>query len=298
MPFDHTATINFLWLELTNTCNLECTHCYAGSSPTEVDDAPLSFVEYERILDDAAVGGCNSVQFIGGEPTLNRLLPDLIEAARIKGFNFIEVYTNLVRLTDTQIEHYKRNGVRLATSVYGKDALTHDLVTTYSGSFVRTISNIKKALKAGLDVRASVIRMESNFDKASDTVEWLKSIGVENVGLDDARAFGRAQAKKPCDMGELCGECAGGTICVDPNGKVSPCIMSKAWSIGNVREDSFAKIAASKALKTLRAEIKQSVKIRMGGCQPSNKNPCGPDSGNCSPCSPNGNCGPNSCAPK
>ena len=295
MPFDQSTNLNFLWLELTNTCNLECTHCYAGSSPSERDAAPLSLAEYNSILEDAMENGCNAVQFIGGEPTLNRHLPELIAAAYTKGFAFIEVYTNLVRLTDEQISHYRRYGVRLATSVYGVSAAVHDDVTTRAGSFVRTVGNIQKALKAGLEVRASVIRMETNLSEATETVDWLKSLGVENVGLDDARAFGRAQAKKPCDMGELCGECAGGTICVAPNGQVSPCIMSKAWSVGNVRSRALGEIA----LKAIRAEIRQKVDDRMGGCQPTSQNPCGPDSGgSCRPCSPNGHCGPNSCAPK
>jgi sulfatase maturation enzyme AslB (radical SAM superfamily) len=26
--------LDFLWLELTNRCNLQCTHCYADSGPT------------------------------------------------------------------------------------------------------------------------------------------------------------------------------------------------------------------------------------------------------------------------
>ncbi|WP_218961102.1 radical SAM protein [Ruegeria sediminis] len=290
--------MNFLWLELTNRCNLECTHCYAGSSPTAVDAAPLSLSEYQDIIRSAAQHGCSAVQFIGGEPTLNKMLPELIEFSSRTGFTFIEVFSNLVSMTDAQIADYQRHGIHLATSIYGASSEVHDAVTTRPGSFERTTRNMSRALDAGIPFRVSVIRMETNLDEIDEAVQWLKQLGIDNVGIDDARAFGRAREEKPCDMGELCGECAGGTLCVDPNGKVSPCIMSRAWGVGDVREDGFSTLLTSQRLKDVRSQIAERVAERMGGCNPSNPNPCAPDQGGpCIPCNPNGNCGPNKCQP-
>jgi len=133
------------------------------------------------------------------------------------------------------------------------------------------------------------------------TIKWLEELGVSNVGTDDQREFGRAADEQQCSMGELCGQCAHGTLCVGPDGEVSPCIMSKNWSVGSTHVDSIADIAASEKLAKVRADIFEATNLQletMGGCQPDNNNPCGPDSGNCNPCSPNGHCGPNSCRPK
>lgn len=299
MPFDHSQDLSFLWLELTNRCNLECTHCYAGSSPTATDESPLGLTDYREILTSASQHGCRAVQFIGGEPTLNKMLPRLIEMASLKGFDYIEVFSNLVSVSEEQLRHYKCHGVQLATSVYGPTAEVHDAITTRKGSFERTLENLRKVVAADIPIRASVIRMETNIDTIDETAALLNSIGVEKIGFDDARAFGRAQGSKSCDMGELCGECAGGTICVDPNGKVSPCIMSRAWGVGEVREDGFDELVQSQNLRSIRAQIAKSVEQRMGGCNPSSQHPCGPDSGgSCNPCSPTGNCGPNACGPK
>src|SRR5262245_34885107 len=94
------ARLNFLWLELTSRCNLTCVHCYAESGPyADVPDG-LSAAEYVTLLDDAAGLGCRRVQFIGGEPTLHPSLASLIAHARSRDYEFVEVFTNGIRISD------------------------------------------------------------------------------------------------------------------------------------------------------------------------------------------------------
>src|SRR5580658_702755 len=78
--------LSFLWLELTNKCNLSCAHCYAESGPRPSRKDVLTTNDYRRLLDEAAAIGCRAVQFIGGEPTLHRGLPELIAHARVLGY--------------------------------------------------------------------------------------------------------------------------------------------------------------------------------------------------------------------
>jgi uncharacterized radical SAM superfamily Fe-S cluster-containing enzyme len=64
--------IEFLWLELTNRCNLRCVHCYADSGPHGYKLDRLVADDYRRLIDEARELGCDQVQFIGGEPTLDK----------------------------------------------------------------------------------------------------------------------------------------------------------------------------------------------------------------------------------
>jgi MoaA/NifB/PqqE/SkfB family radical SAM enzyme len=86
--------LSFLWLELTNRCNLECVHCYSDSSPRSGDKDVLTKTDYMRAIAEGASAGCQRVQFIGGEPTLNHDLPELMSYASDVGFSYIEVYSN------------------------------------------------------------------------------------------------------------------------------------------------------------------------------------------------------------
>jgi uncharacterized radical SAM superfamily Fe-S cluster-containing enzyme len=53
----------------------------------------MSEQDWENIIDQAAVLGCRALQFIGGEPTMHPALPALIERARVRVFETVEVYT-------------------------------------------------------------------------------------------------------------------------------------------------------------------------------------------------------------
>ena len=93
----HTCTA---LIEITQRCNLRCPVCFAGAdegaAATELSLEETAFL-YERIL--AASGPCN-IQLSGGEPTLHPLLPAIIRQGRDKGFQFLQLNTNGLRLAE------------------------------------------------------------------------------------------------------------------------------------------------------------------------------------------------------
>ncbi len=92
----HTCTA---LLEVTQRCNLGCAVCFAraGEAAGVQDDPTPAQVGfwYDRVLE--ASGPCN-IQLSGGEPTLRDDLPDLVAMGRGKGFDFIQLNTNGLRL--------------------------------------------------------------------------------------------------------------------------------------------------------------------------------------------------------
>lgn len=77
----------------------------------------MTRANWVRVLDQAAAMRVEMVQFIGGEPTLHPDLPQLIEHALVHGLD-VEVFSNLVHVTDALWEVFARPGVSLATSYY------------------------------------------------------------------------------------------------------------------------------------------------------------------------------------
>ena len=295
------GSVQFLWLELTNLCNLQCVHCYAGSSPFSASDDLLSPRDYDNVLVTAAQLGCKQVQFIGGEPTLNRHLPDFIARARSLDYEFVEVFTNLTRLSSELLNCFVEHTVHIATSVYSHRPEVHDEITKQVGSFHRTMRHIDTVLSARLPLRAGIICMPVNEDHVQDTIAFLRGKGVEDIGTDRVREFGRASTQGDgASLQNLCGKCAGATLCVAPNGGVSPCIMSKAWSVGSILQTPLAEVVESSRLRHLRQRIYQhAVAPRAPSraqCDPSCGPACYPS---CQPaCAPS--CAPScvpSCAP-
>lgn len=294
-------SIEFLWLELTNRCNLKCTHCYADSGPHVQDDNPLSTDEYRALLRDAFELGCRQVQFIGGEPTLRRDLPLLLEEAHGVGFELIEVFTNLVKLSDEMLAAFVKFDVSVATSFYAADAERHDRITLRPHSYASTIANIRRVLEHALPLRIGVIDVDRDEPQVDRATAFLKSLGVTNIGTDRLRSFGRAERAEGPSMRELCGQCAGRTLAVGPDGVVAPCIMSKHWAVGSLHKRSLFDLATSPDLAAVRADIGKATAATENcypQCAPNNQG-CGPNcspNASCSPCGPNGGwkCQPNS----
>lgn len=300
-----TQRLDFLWLEVTNVCNLQCRHCYSESSPWSSSRDILTTAQHFDLIDEAARLGCRNIQFIGGEPTANPALPVMVERAFASGFEFIEIFTNLVSLPGHLLDLIAKHNINVATSFYSARAQVHDRITARVGSFERTVSNIKRLMAHGVDLRAGIILMDENSSEAEAAADLLKELGVKNVGADRAREFGRAK-KGGKNLSQLCGNCWRNSACVGPDGVVAPCIMSKEWSVGSVPQASLTELMSSDAMAATRRRIYEDVwlprEAEMGPCSPYCQ-PCAPScsplhqcapacSPSCTPCYPYGRCQP------
>ena len=313
--------LDFLWLELTNRCNLQCVHCYTESSPHTGDRDILTKDDYISVMHQAYDLGCRKLQFIGGEPQLNGDFHELLVTAKTIGFTFIEVFSNLTRLADKTLRFAVDNDVCFATSVYSDEAEQHDAITKVKSSHQRTIGNLKKLIGEGVTTRAAIIVVDQMKPDVMRTKSFLESLGVRNVGHAATQAFGRGEQvlDKPAEMSGLCGHCWNGKLCIAPDGDAYPCVMARQWKVGNVLEQPLADIMASEPLEERRQDIFNNVWLpklavvkkpakkkpaKKGGYKrkkqpdenvdlPQNcKQSCGPDLSTCGPAS----C-PQSCVP-
>ncbi len=85
-------------VEITNRCNMDCPVCFSDAN-NPAHDVPLSEVRarLERLL--AVSGAPIPIQISGGEPTVHRELPAVIETARALGYRNIELITNGIRIS-------------------------------------------------------------------------------------------------------------------------------------------------------------------------------------------------------
>jgi MoaA/NifB/PqqE/SkfB family radical SAM enzyme len=280
--------LSFLWLELTNKCNLECVHCYANSSPRAGESDVLHVNEYCKVLEDGFAVGCRKVQFIGGEATLNAALPDLLSHARRLGYELVDVYSNLIRLTSQVLESAKANRASFATSVYSAKRAVHDAITGRKGSHDRTLKGIRTLLSQGIPIRVGFIEMDVNQGHWNSTAALVRSIGVTRVTRDFVRSIGRAASNgSPSSVDQLCGHCWNGSLCVHPDGKVSPCVMSRAWAVGDVTTARIGDILLSEKTIRTRQLMRQHSRSVPASCIPvaGNGNGNGNGGGGCVPVS-------------
>ena len=93
---DHRQQSCCVLLEVTSRCDLACPVCYA-SAARRGEDASLA--EIEGWLDTLKQsGGRVHIQLSGGEPTVRDDLPEIVALVRSRGFDFVQLNTNGVRL--------------------------------------------------------------------------------------------------------------------------------------------------------------------------------------------------------
>jgi len=254
-------TLDFLWLELTNRCNLRCVHCYTDSHPHSGDRDILSAQDYDRLMREAYELGCRKLQFIGGEPQLNPDFQNLLVAANTIGFEFIEVFSNLTQLKEETICYAADNGICFATSVYSDEPEAHDAITRVKSSHARTLGNLKRLIDKGIETRAATIVIDQNHVQVRRTKRFLSKLGVTHVGSAEVREFGRGEEilSRPARLEGLCGHCWRGKLCVVPDGAAYPCVMARQWPVGNVLDMSLAEIVIGRQLQDMRQTIFDSV---------------------------------------
>ena len=271
---DRRATAMFLWLDLTRKCNLACGHCYNGSGVSG-EHGSMEREDWLSVIDQAAIAGVRMVQLIGGEPTIHPDFAELVDHALGVGLK-VEIFSNLTHIRPDWWALFQREGVSLATSYYSDDASEHNQVTGRD-SHRKTRANVARAVELGIPLRTGVIHVLPNqrVDQARDDLSLL---GVENIGFDRMRHFGRGQGSHAaCDVNELCGRCGNGAAAIGPNGDVSPCIMSTWMTAGNVRISPLSAILAGAEMAEFAALIPKSA----DPCDPGAE--CAPDAYPCQP---------------
>lgn len=250
MSAEKTAT-RLLWLDLTRKCQLNCTHCYNASGPDGTHGA-MTGEDWISVLDQAAAYGVRNIQFIGGEPTMHPDFTDLVDHALTIGLH-VEVFSNLVHVSNECWEIFQRRGVSLATSYYSDRAEEHEGMTRRR-SHDRTRTNIERAVGLGIPLRVGIID-SSERSRVTETRRDLETLGVNRISADGIRPFGRGAQGQAPGMANLCGRCGTGRAAISPTGEVSPCVFSGWMSVGNVTSTPLATILGGAAMKRANTSI-------------------------------------------
>ena len=151
-------------IELTDRCNLTCTHCYINQPAgcIETRQQELSTEEVKDILDQIAEAGCLHLLLTGGEPLLRPDFPEIYLHARRKGM-IIMLFTNATMLTPEIVDVLKQAPPHLVeVSIYGATKETYEAVTRLPGSFERFMRGLRLLKESGLPAATKTVLLTIN----------------------------------------------------------------------------------------------------------------------------------------
>ena len=163
------------WLELTNACNLRCSHCYmnAGQKKSENQTNWLEVLEY------LATHNCRQAIFIGGEPLCHPDFLKYLEFAKRKSPQMrLCVVTNGTLWNKHLLERMKELDVFLKFSLLGSSPSRHDSVSGVAGSFDTIVKNIDLAILLDVKLEISTTLVPSSHE----TVESMERFVSERFG--------------------------------------------------------------------------------------------------------------------
>jgi radical SAM protein with 4Fe4S-binding SPASM domain len=266
-------------IALTYRCQNRCFFCYAsapdrGRKVGEMSTGDVKEV-LDKIIDQARVP---TVSFTGGEPTLRRDLPELIDYARTSGLR-TNLITNGIRCANEDfVAQLAEAGLHSAqVSLEAGDAESHDHVVGLNGAYERTVKGIRNLKAVGIHTHTNTTINSRNLNALPELIDFLADMEHEYlsmnmvirtgeaVGVQDIRYEEIGEVVLPLKeqaedrgmrfvwyspvpyclfnsaahgLGSQGCAAADGLLSIAPNGEVLPC-SSFEEGIGNLLEEDF-----------------------------------------------------------
>ncbi len=273
-PSDHMLGPLAIHLEIVASCNLTCTHCFAGVLPRK--DASLKMSELDGLFASLASMGSFRLGLTGGEPLLRRDLFHVIDLATHHGLHPCLTTNGLLIDERIALEFAKRDLVWLNVSLDGATAETNDRIRG-AGTFERVLEKLEilrrharftiaftitslivdevaacADLARRLGAHTAVFRPLYPVGIAPQHLELMPTFGQYTSALTklsgDIRgidAFSpqlRHDTQARVTLNEGCG--AGNLVCsISLKGDVNPCsFLGPELNAANIREQSLEEI--------------------------------------------------------
>ena len=178
---NHTYPLRLLFWESTARCNLACVHC--RRLDTHEADDELTTDEFKRVLDSAATLGRPIVVFSGGEPLLRQ------DWEALAGYAAKLHLPTALATNGTMIDGKLAGRIaaagfgRVAVSLDGANAETHDAFRGSAGAFRRALDGIRALREAGTPLQINSTIASHNADQVDDLYAQAESLGAVALHL-------------------------------------------------------------------------------------------------------------------
>ena len=191
MNFDQCPML-VIW-EVTQACDLACVHCRA-SAQSERHPHELTTAQGYRLLEEIRSFGEPLMVFTGGDPLKRPDLYDLIRYSVGLGLRTNVTPSATPLLTAEAIQGFKDAGVtRMAISLDGPDAATHDEVRGIPGTFDRALAALRQARDIGLDTQLQTTVTRRNMARLMEVAEIAREVRTRMWSLFFLIVTGRAE---------------------------------------------------------------------------------------------------------
>lgn len=190
MNFDQSPML-VIW-EVTQACDLACVHCRA-SAQSRRHPQELNTAQGFELLDQIKSFGNPLMVFTGGDPLKRPDLYELIGHSVRIGLRTNVTPSATPLLTEEAIDRFQECGVsRMAISLDGPDAKSHDDFRGVPGTFDRAMLALYHAQKIGLETQYQTTVTRRNMARLPEMAKIAEDVGAKMWSLFFLIVTGRA----------------------------------------------------------------------------------------------------------
>ncbi|HOF50472.1 MAG TPA: radical SAM protein [Candidatus Colwellbacteria bacterium] len=187
-----------LYVNLGAECNQNCNFCLIKGNEHKF---PLMDIrEAKRVIRDFLGAGGEDIMFTGGEPTLRRDLPEIVDyTEKQKNLNTISIITNAVRMADKYyagkiFEADKKHKLGFSVSLHSDDQRISEKITASKGTFKKTVEGMQNIVKNGRRMSVYHAITNENFRHLPRFCAFLKKDFPEIRSITLAYPFPQGNA--------------------------------------------------------------------------------------------------------
>lgn len=189
----YSYVIRYITLNITNTCNLFCKHCYI-----EASNKNKNFLSLEQVkvivqkLKPYMVKSCY-FNVSGGEALMNPECIDILRYLSEEGIENLNLVSNGTLIDDEKAEQLSKiKGLSVQISLDGASAKVHESIRG-KNTYDRTINGIRNCIQKEIKVSLSPIVTQDLFEEIEEYFELGKKLGVSSIFLQPINDVGRAK---------------------------------------------------------------------------------------------------------
>jgi len=191
-----------IW-EVTQACDLVCQHCRACATPKR-NPAELDTREGTRLLDQIADMGTPLVVLTGGDPSKRPDLVDLVSHGVQRGLTMALTPSGTGLMTRDVLAQLADAGLsRVAVSVDGPDAATHDRFRGVMGSFDHSLRILEDARSLDVERQINFTLSRLSIDKVDAMAELAARVDAALLSVFVVIPTGRAAEHLTLDAEEV-----------------------------------------------------------------------------------------------
>jgi radical SAM protein len=193
--FAHSPFVAFY--EVTRACDLLCRHCRACAQPKR-HPYELKTEQAKTLIEQFATFPKPPVLvFTGGDPMKRNDIYELVEHANSSGVTTAMTPSATPLVTRVALQRLKDAGLtRLAVSLDGADAATHDAFRNVPGSFARTLEILHDAQDCGFSLQINTTMTQRNVAQVDTMANLCATQGITLWSLFFLIPVGRGLAEQ------------------------------------------------------------------------------------------------------